>query len=67
MKMLILVDSSGDEDSSLQLYAKIETLKLLLFEKYALYLSGEEIEIFLYKLGNIEDKINFKKNSRRRH
>lgn len=67
MKMLILVDNADDDDSSLELYSKVETLKLLLFEKYSIYLSNEDIQLFLYKIGNIEDKINFKKNARRRH
>ncbi len=64
---IYLIINDDDDNGTLEsLIPKIETLRSIFIEKYALYLKETEIESYLMKLDKLEEKIDNRLNRKSR-
>jgi len=67
INVYLMVNDDDEDNSTLEsLIPRIETLRSIFIEKYALYLKETEIESYLTKLDKLEEKIDGKLNRKSR-
>ncbi len=67
INIYLMVNDDDEDNGTLEsLIPKIETLRSIFIEKYALYLRETEIEAYLTKLDKLEEKIDSRLNRKSR-
>jgi len=67
ISLYLMVNDEDEDNGTLEsLIPRIETLRSIFIEKYALYLRETEIESYLTKLDKLEEKIDGKLNRKNR-